>query len=366
MSFMAEDIFDNIDGDVSIQLISSGSLPPRRSINSLATLTRYFSRRGINVASSLAGSGIQPNDLDDPDGLATPEQELLVLRNIVRLVPEPGLGLSIGSQYHIGILGKLGGAAIHSDTGLDAVRILFRFDQLLLVFLQYELKVQGDLIYVRLRELVDLKDIRIFLCEREVAANYRMVCDVLRERVQLNELRFAYPRPEYASLYQNIFQCPIVFGAPEHMFIVDKNYLFKQLPLANPLARKTYERECEQLCLRLSRQGTMSERLRQEMLFHEDAVPSFNELARRVNLSPRTLNRRLKEEGASYKDLSSSIRKDKAVELLKTTDLPIEQIAERLGYSNLSNFYRAFRSWTGDTPGNFRKRAGMLSFTHQG
>lgn len=340
----------------SIHLTSSNALPLFRSINAIAVLTRYFSKQGIDTAALLKGSGIRTDDLVDPDMLVTPAQELQVMRNLVKLVPEPGLGLTIGRQYHAGVYVKLGAALINSNTLLDAVRILFQFNELMMTYFHFDLKVKGDLGYVTLRELVDLQDIRLFVCEREFVAILRMVTDLSGAPVTPNEIRIAYPKPPYAARYQEIFHCPIVFNAENHLLVFDKNYLFTPLPMANPLACKTYENECRQLIQRMKKQGTIAKRLKQEILFHKEGLPSFDQLARRMNIAPWTLKRRLSAEGTSYKDLASHVLKSKAMHLLQTTDLSMEQIAAELGYHDLANFYRAFKKWTGRTPGSYRRR----------
>ena len=86
-----------------------------RSVNSLAILARYVEKQGIDVKVLLAGSGIHPGDLNNPNIFVTPEQELAVMRKIITLVPDPKIGLIIGEQYHIGVQGKLGPAAILAE-----------------------------------------------------------------------------------------------------------------------------------------------------------------------------------------------------------------------------------------------------------
>jgi AraC-like DNA-binding protein len=340
----------------SIHISSSKTLPLYRSTSSLEAVARYLSMQGMDRALFLSGSGIEASDLDDPDVLVTPEQEFMILQNIVKLRPDPGLGLSIGRQFHMGILGKLGAAAINSNTFLDALKIIFQYSELLQTYFHYDLMVKHDLVFIKLKELVDLKDILLFMCEREFASIQRIASDLIGAPFPVSEIRFAYPKPEYISLYQDIFQCPLVFNAESHMAVFEKKYLFQQLPLANPLARKTYEKECKQLCLRIKRQGTMARRVHQEILFHRDGVPSFDQLTRYMNISPRTLRRHLTAEGTSYKDLVSKIQKNKALDLLQTTALPFEHIATELGYSDLANFYRAFKGWTGHNPSYYRKK----------
>ncbi len=339
----------------SIHLISSGTLPYFRSVNSLAIMARYVKKQGVDIKSLLAGSGIYSNDLDNPDIFITPEQELAVMRKIITLVPDPKIGLTIGQLFHVGVQGKLGTAAIFSDTGLEAITMFFKYIALTMTYFQYELTAKENLAFVSARELIDLKELRVFASEREFVSIYRIVSDILNAPVPLNEIRFAYPKPAYASAYEDVFHCPVRFNAPEQMIIFDSRLLSIPLPMSNPIAKKTYEQECKQMCRRLKVKETTTDQVRQEILFKKESFPSFSELSRHLNISPRTLRRRLTDEKTSYKSLTANIRKKKAIDLLKTTDYPVEQIATELGYSDLSNFYRAFRRWTGKNPGFYRK-----------
>jgi len=349
----------------SIHLISSGSLPYFRSVNSLAILACYVEKQGVDVNVLLAGSGIHPRDLDNPDIFVTPEQELAVMRKIITLVPDPRIGLIIGQQYHVGVQGKLGAAAIFSDTGLEAITMFFKYIALTLTYFQYELTVKDNLAFLKIRELIDLKELRVFACEREFVSIYRIVSDIFKAPVPLNEIRFAYPKPAHASSYEEVFHCPVKFNVREHMIIFDSRLLFMPLPMSNPIAKKTYEQECKQMCQRLKVRETMTDQVRQEILFKEESFPSFTQLSRHMNLSPRTLRRRLTDERTSYKFLVADIRKKKAVDLLQTTADPIWQIAAELGYSDLSNFYRAFKRWTGHNPGFYREKANSKKNIHQ-
>lgn len=340
----------------SIHVTSSNFLPLNRSINSLAVLSRYISMKGIDKALLLSGSSIEVSDLDDPDAIITTEQELLVIKNLLKLVPDPNLGLTIGNQIHIGIHGQLGMAALSSNTLLDAIEIFFQFSDLLLTYFHYDLTVKGDHAFLKMTELIDLQDMLRFICEREFVSTYRLASDLVGTRFPLIEARIAYPRPKYFSSYKDIYQCPIVFNASDHMFVFDSSYLFKQLPMANPLTRKLYVKECQQISLRLKKQMTMTDRIRQEILFHGDRIHSLDHLARYMNTSSRTIRRYLAMEGTSYRDLLSDIREHKAINMLRTTNSSIGQIATELGYRDLSNFYRAFKSWTGRTPSSYRRK----------
>ncbi len=103
--------------------------------------------------------------------------------------------------------------------------------------------------------------------------------------------------------------------------------------------------------------SSMAARVRESL---REALPggaaSIEDMARRLNLSKRSLQRRLSEEGTSFQDLLSKTRFDLAVQYLKNSDLSVPEISYLLGYRETSSFFRAFQSWTGMTPGDYRSK----------
>jgi AraC-like DNA-binding protein len=172
-----------------------------------------------------------------------------------------------------------------------------------------------------------------------------------------SEMRLAFPAPDYAARYKEIFHCPVVFNAPEHLFMFDATLLNKPLKHANSLTKKILEQECRQLLQRLNEHATIKEKIRHELMFAEEDFPTLDQLAQRINMPERTIRRKLTAEGTSYKDILSEIRKQKALELIAAGDCSMEKIASLLGYSEVAGFYHAFKTWTGATPANYRKKA---------
>ena len=85
-----------------------------------------------------------------------------------------------------------------------------------------------------------------------------------------------------------------------------------------------------------------------------DGPPSLEDVARRMGLLPRTLQRRLRERGTSFRQIRQDVVMSHAQALLCKSDLPIRKIAAQLGYTNSSQFCRAFKAWTGVTPHSAR------------
>jgi AraC-like DNA-binding protein len=309
---------------------------------------------GIAPKEILAGSGIKMSELDDPLRIITTEQEIIVGRKLAQLAPAPLSGLDLGQHHHLISKGKLGMAAMCCETAFDALKLMLNYIDLASSYFQYDLTVENKKGYVRLKELVSMYDFRLYVFETELVSLYT-ICGMIMDDVHIfREIHLAYPAPDYAARYEKIFHCPVFFDAPEHLLMFDATMLNKPLKHANPLTRKVLEQECRQLCERLNENATVKDKIRHELLFTEEGFPTLDQLSHRINMPERTIRRKLTAEGTSYKDILSDIRKQKALELIATGDCSMGKIASQLGYSDVTSFYHAFKTWTGKTPANYR------------
>jgi AraC-like DNA-binding protein len=326
-----------------------------RSINDVTVFVRAARQYGIDSRELLAGSGIEMWELDDPHRIITTVQEITVGRRLAQLAPVPWIGLELGQYHHLISKGKLGMAAMCCETVRDAIKMMMSYIELSSSYFQFDITVKSNLVYVRLKELVRIKDFRRFICETELVSMYT-ICTLIMDDINVfKEVHLAYPAPDYAAKYKEIFRCPVVFDAPEHLIIYDAALLDKPLKHANSLTRKVLEQECRQLCQRLNEQKTIKDKIRHELLFMDTDFPTLDQLAKRINMPERTIRRKLTMEGTSYKDILAEIRKNHALELIQTTDFSMDKIAERLCYSDVASFYHAFKTWTGTTPASYRK-----------
>lgn len=316
---------------------------------------KYARKFSIPPEILLYGSTLSPNELDDPEMFITPEEELKIFRRAISLIPDPKLGLEIGKLHNISAMTRVAIPAMFCDTVLDAIHMLYKYIDLTQTYCKYELTVKDDLAILSWEELIVFGDLRRFLCERDLVSAYTLCSNMLGTPLVLNELKLIYPRPEYAKAYQDIFNCPVTFNAERYQASFPKSLLLNRLPLANAMTRDLYEKECKRAYARLHEQSSTLDRIQQELLFPHDEQPSFDKLARRLNMSARTLRRHLAAEGISFKSLLNDIRKKRALDLISSTNMPIETIATELGYRDVANFYHAFKLWTGITPSNYRK-----------
>jgi AraC-like DNA-binding protein len=341
---------------MQICLKSKPIIPQYRSMHATRILIHLAQERGINVKEILEKAGLTDADLNNPDKWITFEQEISIYMQIADLISDPDFGLILGQNYHIGHFGEWVMAVNCCTNALEAWKTMFELIDLVPVYFQYILEAKGNVATFTLYEIMDWGSYRRFLHEAHAVGFYYICCEIIREKIPLIEARFAYPKPEYADQYKKIFNCPIVFDAEETQAIFDSSYLKKNLPCSNILTKKLYEKECRQVLQNLNMFATTAGRVRYAILSKKNEFPDMKNLAKSLNMSSQTMRRRLAAEGIDYKSLSRQVREDRACALLTSTNMTMEEIADSLGYSDVANFYRAFKSWTGQTPLSFRRK----------
>lgn len=168
--------------------------------------------------------------------------------------------------------------------------------------------------------------------------------------------QFCHPEPDDLAPYHEAFPCPLHFASRDYAVVLPRALRDAPLVQANPPLQQLLRQHAESLLARLP-SASLSARvvgLLGEQLAHGE--PDRGEIARKLHLSERTLQRRLAEEGGSYQQLLADTRRQLAEQHLREDRLAAAEIALLLGYSEPSVFFRAFRQWTGLTPGEYRAR----------
>ncbi len=152
-------------------------------------------------------------------------------------------------------------------------------------------------------------------------------------------------------------ETPVVFGAPCDGFELQVNSVAYHPTQVDLRQFDLSEKQAAQLMMRLRSRDRIAQEISMhvETLLHE-GLPTLEQVAERMKCSGRTLQRRLSERQLNYQMLLDHIRRDLAIELLTSTELPITHIATRIGFTNDSTFHRAFKRWTGEMPGHYRTR----------
>jgi AraC-like DNA-binding protein len=169
------------------------------------------------------------------------------------------------------------------------------------------------------------------------------------------QVRFSFSRP--ASIdYEAVFGCPVHFDQGADEVAVSAEWLARPTRRSDPVTFENVAHMCDRLLRRPeSSQDGVAGDLRRMMLGANGRLPTIEEAAGRIGMSARTLRRRLVAEGSSYAGVVSEVRATLAKAYLRDTPLPIGEVAELVGYGDVSNFRNAFLKWTGATPTQYRR-----------
>jgi len=184
-----------------------------------------------------------------------------------------------------------------------------------------------------------------------------LACWLIDSRIGLSGARFSFTAPAHQDVYQVLFSAPALFGAAQTAIDFDARYLTLPLRRDEAALQHMLQRALPLTVLQYRRDRLLVPRVRQALARQPEATHSAEGLATLLAMSVRTLHRQLREEGASLQALKDEVRQARASELLLRSQRPIKQVAQAAGFKNEKSFARAFKTWTGQTPDDFRQQA---------
>ena len=324
------------------------------SIEYAPLLVTMLERYGVSKEQLLAGAAEPPN-LRDP-GARLPLQDFVdIVRRAIKLSGAPWLGWDFGATLTLSSHGFLGYAARSSETLRDAVELAVKFFRTRTTVVDLQFKTEGDTAILQLDELVALHDIQPFVVESLFSSFHFMGLKLLGEVPMDGELRFAFPEPDYYARMKPLIPVPVLFDCAYNQMRFPASRLDQRLRFADPRLAKMAEAQCEQEMANIKSPPKLLNQVRRIILAQSGRFPSVDEAASDLHMSSRTLKRKLQQLGTSYQTILDDLRKGLAVEYLTQTEITVDDIAVQLGYSDASNFARAFRRWTGRSPSDYRR-----------
>jgi AraC-like DNA-binding protein len=272
--------------------------------------------------------------------------EAIVTRG-VELTKEPGLGVHLGMQMRVSSHGFLGFAAMTANTVREAIELATRYASTRTNALGLALHVEGDLASVSIEERTPLPGALRETLVLALGIGIWQLGEKLTGRSLDGVGECAFPRPSYALPTDRLR-----FDRPAHRLVFPSKELALPLVTADAAAMRLAAEQLERELAAVA-EGALVGEVRLQ-LARESGPPTIVEVARALRLSPRTLKRRLAELGTTYSELRDDQRRQRALLLLDNRSLSISDVAARLGYTELPNFTRAFRKWTGMTPAAYR------------
>jgi AraC-like DNA-binding protein len=312
-------------------------------------------RAGAPIERTLADLGTSAAQLETATELVPFE----VLRRLVLALPpqsREGFGLALGELAPPTAYGALGVAMAASATLDEALRSLADFGGARAHAGRFRYRHAGEFGEVEFIEGFDYGDMRLAVLESTAMQVCKMIAAVAGRTPEGMVFQFPFPPPPWADRYAACFPGRVEFSRSAHCIRTPRAFLSTRCIAADPKVRAAALRECQREASEADyASGEIVSLVRSRLAEAGDAYPSLEAMAALVGISPRTLIRRLKEKGLSYRALVDESRTALVCWRLANTTDAIEQIAADVGYGDTSNFSRAFRRWRGMTPSQFRQ-----------
>jgi AraC-like DNA-binding protein len=320
----------------------------------LRAFTEGLNQLGVPPHRACEDAELDLARLADPTAMVSVGEYGRFLHAALRLSGDRAFALRVGERAQTGALHTVGHLLLSCRTMRDAIAQFVRYAELIYEQAHWELR--------------EIDDGATFAyanpgLEHEVAAIDAEFCLAFivgvgrhftgRESAP-REVRFAHPPPPHAPEYQRVFGCPVIFAQPRNEIsfkrsLLDVPYIHRDEPVAQLLRHRA-----EMLLSERGSQALLRQRI-VDLVKYQPDLDSLDAgaLAKHLGFGPRTLRRRLASLKVSLFALVEEARCELAREALAGAT-PLKEIANRLGYSEQSAFQRAFKRWTGMTPGQYR------------
>ncbi|MGB5811715.1 MAG: AraC family transcriptional regulator ligand-binding domain-containing protein [Polyangiales bacterium] len=314
-------------------------------------LAAELKRRGFGEAALIEGTRIARTPLLEGERFLSFEQFRRLAVRGMELTDEPWLGLDVGRSTQISSHGPLGYAMVSSADVGQALSVIERYSALRLQVAGFSLAHDGGRVQLRIEDVLGWGALEEYISLHIIGAISLVFETVSGTQLSDTRAAFTYPAPDWAGEYATRLRAvTLEFDAPCCMIDMPESFAATHCITADASAFRQALRLCERAEAQHQSDGDGAQKVLDHLLDREGEYPSLKEMAKTLHMSERTLNRKLKAQGTSYQMLLDDVRQELAVWYLEQTEMPVEAIAERLGYRDTSNFSRTCKRWFGVTP----------------
>lgn len=288
--------------------------------------------------------------------------------DVIDQIDIPGLGIVVGSKINLTELSLAGLVFMFSSDLEKGIKRWIKFQELSDPPFRYQFHRSNEQSLIRATpHLTPFQETlpRTRFAIEESMAEFNEIGEMFdKPHGWFDEIHVSYPEPGYSDLYEKYFHCPVKFNQPYNQFLFSSNLLQRPMRVGDEDIAQILEFKCSALIKSTRVQDELVYTIQTILMSDPEKYKSITEVANALNVSERTLRRRLTTLGTTFKDIAFNYRMNLASEYLLSTELPISAISIMVGYSDTANFFRAFRQFSDMTPDQYRN-SGEAYDAHQ-
>lgn len=322
---------------------------------------------GVTPSEALDSCSIGRGVLDNSLQRITSAEFLRLMRWLIISTDDPLFGLKSARHLMPGAFGMVGYLIMSCRTGGEALKLVPRYETLIGNLGKTELDDDGPTMSIRWHSTCEDDLVRPHLIDEYMATTVEYARWVTgRKEICPLRVYLDHKSPGDAQLtaYRDIFKCEIIFDAGVNLMEFSPELMSLPMHQPDPLLLKTLQEQADRMTRELQQSDPIVVQVRSTLLaMMETSIPRRERVASRLGMSERTLQRRLLEADSSYQQILDELRQQLAEEWLMSQNWSVSEIAARLGFTEPRSFQRRFKTWTGHSPGEFRKHRNRASET---
>ena len=330
--------------------------PPTIAATSTWAMVRTAAARGVETEDLLKDAGLSREFLEDPDA-RIPGPTVIAIWNALReRAADPALQLVAPTSLPFGAYRVIDYLVAASATVGDGVQRFARFFGLIADAISLEVEANEGERRLCLA-MADGRPVPPVYVDYVFAALVGRIRMRIRPNLQVLRVELRQPEPRVSTPYQEVFRAPVCFAAAADRLCFSGEEWESPTESADAALARLMEEHARILAQRIPHAGSGFRADVQKTIASAPAeCGSAADVARALHVSVRTLQRKLVATGTTFRELSETVRGQLAEGYLADPKVSIAEVAFLLGFSDQSSFNRAFRRWTGESPGRWRRR----------
>jgi len=326
----------------------------------LIHLIEALEERGFTTERILAKTRLTPEAVRRPVNVSA-DEIFRVYANAAELVSEPSFAFQVGLRHRLSGYGIYGFAILTSTNFARAVHFALEYSRAMEPPLDVSFTHARDqgLGIVRMDPMAgaaSFPELYQFIVDMRMGETLAACRDVLGDEFTPTGISLAYSKGLVGDDHIDIPGCDIAYGAAENRFVFEERWLDHPVTFRNAATHASLVALCEQMLAELDQSRGLRGRVEAVLMENLGRKIEFEDVCSALGVTPRTLRRKLRNEGISYGQIADDQRRKLALKYLHESNLKIASIAEALGFSDATSFRRTLKRWTGSTPNQIRLR----------